>query len=129
MQLFETTGQKFLHYPGTKGQAKNIAKDGTVRDSQDPGRDGPGQPNSRTGDKPGQSRKICSKTGKDVLNQENDISGERKLFRDRETFFVPGQRDSGTRKLFLSWEKGTARQGNFLSPDKGTTGRLLETYL
>ena len=34
-----TPGQKFLHCPGTKGQAKNLAK----------GRDGPGQPKFGTG--------------------------------------------------------------------------------
>jgi len=66
VQLFETTGQKFLHCPGTKGQAKNIAK----------GRDRPGQPKfgtgqagtakipDQTGEKTGQSRKGRSKTGK-----------------------------------------------------------------
>ena len=31
-------------------------------------------------------------------------------------FFVPGQKDSGTRKLFLSLDKGTAGQGNFFVP-------------
>ena len=39
MKLFGTTGQKFHHCPGTKGQAKNLAK----------GRDGSGQPKSGTG--------------------------------------------------------------------------------
>ena len=39
MQIFGTKGQKFLHCPGTKGQAKNLAK----------GRDGLGQPKSETG--------------------------------------------------------------------------------
>ena len=34
-----TKGQKFLHCPGTKGQAKNLAK----------GQDGPGQPKVGTG--------------------------------------------------------------------------------
>ena len=34
VQLFGTKGQKFLHCPGTKGQAQNIAT----------GQDGPGQP-------------------------------------------------------------------------------------
>ena len=82
MQLFETTGQKFLHCPGTKGQAKNIAK----------GRDRPGQPKfgtgqagtakipDRTREKTGQSRKgrsktekLCSKTEKVVLKQEKDV--------------------------------------------------------
>ena len=41
-----TPGQKFLHCPGTKGQRdklKILPRDGTGRDSQNPGRDGPGQ--------------------------------------------------------------------------------------
>jgi hypothetical protein len=44
---------------------------------------------------------------------------------------VPGQRDSGTRKLFLSRDKGTAGQGNFFVPgqrDNGTS-RPLETLV
>ena len=44
---------------------------------------------------------------------------------------VPGQRDSGTRKLFLSRDKGTAGQGNFFVPgqrDNGTS-RPLETLI
>ena len=77
MQLFRTKGQKFLHCFGTKGKAQNLAK----------GRDGPRQPvkiQNRTrqdgtvpifdslflpvpGDKTGQSRKGCSKTGKDLI--------------------------------------------------------------
>ena len=87
-----TTGQKFLYCPGTKGQRdklKILPRDGTGRDSQNLGRDVPGQPKSGTGragtaknrdrmrDKTGQSRKGrsktekgCSKTEKDVLKQE-----------------------------------------------------------
>ena len=73
-----TTGQKFLHCPGTKGQRdklKILPRDGTVRDSQNPGRDGPGQPNSGTGHgtKRDRAEKGCSKTEKDVLKQENDV--------------------------------------------------------
>ena len=45
-------------------------------------------------------QKRTSKTAQDVLKKENDIPGQRKLFRDRETFFVPGQRDSRTGKIF-----------------------------
>ena len=85
MQLFGTTGRKFLHCPGTKGQwdkLKILPRDGTGWDSQNSGRDGPGQPKSGTGragtvkirdgtrDKTGQGRKGCSKTEKDVLKQE-----------------------------------------------------------
>ena len=47
-----TTGQKFLHCPGTKGQRdklKILPRDGTGRDSQNSGRDGPGQSKSGTG--------------------------------------------------------------------------------
>ena len=75
MKLFVTMGQKFHHCPGTKGQRdklKILPRDGTGRDSQNPGRDG-------TRDKTGQSRKGssttekgCSKTGKDVLKLKND---------------------------------------------------------
>ena len=69
MQVFGTKGQKFYHFPGTKGQwdkLKNLAK----------GWDGPGQPKSATGwartakiwdgtwYKTGQSRKGLSKTEK-----------------------------------------------------------------
>ena len=83
VQLFGTTGQKFLHCPGTKGQWDKL----TILP-----RDGPGQLKSGMGrartakirdgtrDKIGQSRKGCSKTGngcsktgKDVLKQENDV--------------------------------------------------------
>ena len=80
VQLFGTTGQKFLHCPGTKGQRdklKILPRDGTGRDSQNPGRAGTFKIRDRTRDKTGQSRKGCSKTGngcsktgKDVLKQE-----------------------------------------------------------
>ena len=45
-----TTGQKFLHYPGTKGQRDKpqlLPQDGPGQ--QNSGRDGPGQPKSGTG--------------------------------------------------------------------------------
>ena len=79
MQLLGTKGQKFLHCPGTKGQRDNLKilpRDGTGRDNQNSGWDGPGQPKFRTGqagtakiwdgtrDQMGQSRKGCSKIGK-----------------------------------------------------------------
>ena len=78
MQLFGTTGQKFLSLSrdkGTTGRAKNLTK----------GRDGPGQPKFGMGragtakirdgtrDKTGQSRKGRS-------NQENDVLKQKKLF-------------------------------------------------
>ena len=59
-----TTGQKFLYCPGTKGQRdklKILPRDGTGRDSQNLGRDGPGQPKSGTGRFKFQL-KPCSKT-------------------------------------------------------------------
>ena len=82
MQLFGTKGQKFHHCPGTKGQAKNLAK----------GRDGLGQPKFGTGwsgtakirdgtrDKTGQSRKGRSKTGKGCSKTEKDILKQEKKF-------------------------------------------------
>ena len=42
VQLFGTSGQKFIHCPGTKGQRdklKILPREGTGRDSQNPGRD------------------------------------------------------------------------------------------
>jgi hypothetical protein len=67
VQLFGTTGQKFLHCPGTKGQRdklKILPRDGTGRDSQNSGRDGTAKMQDGTRDKTGQSRKGRSKTGK-----------------------------------------------------------------
>ena len=78
MQLFGTTGQKFLHCPGTKGQRdklKILPRDGTGRDSQNSGRDGPGQPKSGTG-----HRTKRDKAEKDVLKQENDVLEQKMLF-------------------------------------------------
>ena len=65
MQLFRTTGQKFLPCPGTKGQAKNLTK----------GQDGPGQPKSGTGQ--GTKR---DRAEKDVLKQENDVLKQKRMF-------------------------------------------------
>ena len=79
MQLFGTKGQKFHHCPGTKGQQdklKILQRDGTGWNSQNPGRDGPGQPKSgMEQSRKGHSKtgKGCSKTEKDVLKQENDV--------------------------------------------------------
>ena len=89
MQLFGTKGQKFLHCPGTKGPAKNLAK----------GRDGPGQPvkildgmrdgtvrdfdrlsHSVPWDKMGQNRKGCSKTGKGCSKTEKDVLKQERMF-------------------------------------------------
>ena len=74
MQLFGTKGQKFHHCPGTKGQwdkLKILQRDGTGRDSQNPGRDA-GQ-NGTKQIRTFQNRKGRSKTGKDVLKKENDV--------------------------------------------------------
>ena len=140
MQLFGTTGQKFLHCPGTKGQRdklKILPRDGTVRDSQNPGRDGPGQPNSGTGHgtKRDRAEKGCSKTEKDVLKQENDVLKQEYDVLKQEMWsflknslinFVPGRPGTegfvpGHLLLPLSRDKGTPRQEFFFCP--GTKGQ------
>ena len=81
MQLFGTKGQKFLHCPGTKGQRdklKILPRDGTGRDSQNSGRDGPGQPKSGTGR--GTKRERAEK---DVLKQEIDNLKQKTMFYNR----------------------------------------------
>ena len=88
MQLFGTTGQKFLHCPGTKGKrdkVKILPRDRTGRDSQNSGRDGPGQPKSGT-----------------VRGTEEFVP---------EHLLLPLSRDTGTR-FFLSWDKGTKGNPN-----------------
>ena len=84
-----TTGQKFLHCPGTKGQRdklKILPRDRTGRDSQNSGRDGPGQPRSGTGRGTKRDRaekdvlkqeNYVLKQEKDVLKQEKDTGGPR----------------------------------------------------
>ena len=92
MQLFGTKGQKFHHCPGTKGQRdklKILPRDGTGRDSQNSGRDGPGQPKSGTGH--GTKR---DRAEKDVQKQE--IIEKKPIFST----------------LFLSFlSRGTSRDG------------------
>ena len=81
MQLFETKEQKFLHCPGTKGQRdklKILPRDGTGRDSQNPGRDGPGQPKTGTGR--GTKR---DRAEKDVLKQYKDVLKQKRMFKNR----------------------------------------------
>ena len=71
MQLFGTTGQKFLHCPGTKRQRdklKILPRDRTGWDSQNLGRDGLEQPKSGMG-----RRTKRDEAEKDVLKQENDV--------------------------------------------------------
>ena len=73
-----TTGQKFLPCPGTKGQwdkLKILPRDGTGRDSQNSGRDGPGQPKSGTGR--GTKR---DRAEKDVLKQKKDALKQKRMF-------------------------------------------------
>ena len=73
-----TTGQKFLYCPGTKGQRdklKILPRDGTGRDSQNLGRDGPGQPKSGTGR--GTKR---DRAEKDVLKQYKDVLKQKRMF-------------------------------------------------
>ena len=74
---FWTTGQKFLHCPGTKGQRdklKILPRDETGRDSQNSGWDEPGQPKSGT--RHGTKR---DRLKKDVLKQENDVLKQKTL--------------------------------------------------
>ena len=78
MQLFGTPGQRFLHCPGTKGQRgklKILPRDGTGPDSQNPGRDGPGQPKTGTGRRTKRDRaeKDVLKWEKDVIKQKKDV--------------------------------------------------------
>ena len=68
MQLFGTKGQKFHNCPGTKGQAKNLAK----------GQDGPGQPKSGKGH--GTKR---DRAEKDVLKQKKDVLNQVRTFQNR----------------------------------------------
>ena len=78
VKLFGTTGQKFHHCPGTKGQRdklKILPRDGTGRDSQNPGRDGPGQPKTGTGR--GTKR---DRAEKDVLKQKKDALKQKRTF-------------------------------------------------
>ena len=78
MQLFGTKGQKFFHCPGTKGQRDKLeilSREGTGRDSQNSGRDGPGQPKSGTGR--GTKR---DRAEKDILKRENDVLKQKKMF-------------------------------------------------
>ena len=75
-----TTGQKILHYPGTKGQQDNfkiLPREGTGRDSQNTGRDGPGQSKSVTGR--GTKR---DRAEKDVLKQKNYVLKQKKIYSD-----------------------------------------------
>ena len=77
MQLFGTKGQKFLHFPGTKGQReklKILPRDRTGQDSQNLGRDGPGQPKSGTGR--GTKR---DRAEKDVLKQKKDALKQKQM--------------------------------------------------
>ena len=98
MQLFRTKGQKFLHCPGTTGQAQNLAKgrngtrDGTGRDAgRDGTRDGTWDGTLDTGWDEGQDArwdKILTavpslktnsdRAEKDVLKQEKDVLKQEK---------------------------------------------------
>ena len=66
----------------TTRQAKNLARDGTGRDSQNSGRDRPGQPKSGTGHLTKRDR-----AEKDVLKQENDVLKQKMLFKNRKSMF------------------------------------------
>ena len=58
---------------GAMGQAKNLAKGRTSRDSQNSGRAGIAKKQDGTRDKMEQSRKGLSKTGKGHSKTENDV--------------------------------------------------------
>ena len=78
VQLFGTTGQKILCCHRTKGRRdklKILPRDGTGRDSQNLGRDGPGQPKSGTGR--GTKR---DRAEKDVLKQYKDVLKQKRMF-------------------------------------------------
>ena len=78
VQLFGTKGQKFFHCLGTKGQRdklKILHRDGTGRDSQNLGRDGPGQP--KTG--MGRGTKL-DRAEKDVLKPKKDALKQKRTF-------------------------------------------------
>ena len=78
VQISGTKRQKFLHCPGTKGQRDKLKispRDGTGRDSQNPGRYGPGQPQTGTGR--GTKR---DRAEKDVLKQKKDALKQKRTF-------------------------------------------------
>ena len=60
---------------GQRDKLKILPRNGTGRDSQNPGRDKPGQPKSRTGRGTKQGR-----AEKDVLKQEKDILKQKRMF-------------------------------------------------
>ena len=77
VKLFGTTGQKFHHCTGTKGQRdklKILPRDGTGWDSQNPGWDGPGQPKTGTG-----RRTKWDRAEKDVLKQKKDALKQKQM--------------------------------------------------
>ena len=78
-----TTGQKFLHCPGTKGQLDKL--------------------------------KILPRDGTGQCN----FSGQR----DRQNFFVPGQRDNRTEVPSLSRDKGTTGQAQNLATGRDGPGQ------
>ena len=78
MQLFGTKGQKFYHCPGTKRQAKNVAK-GQGRENHNPGWD-PGQNGTEQKRTLLKQEKDNSKTEKDVLKQEMMFKNRKMMF-------------------------------------------------
>ena len=75
---FWDKGTEVPSLSGTKGQRdklKILPRDGTGRDSQNSGRDGPGQPKSGTGC--GTKR---DRAKKDVLKWENDVLKQKMMF-------------------------------------------------
>ena len=79
-----TTGQKFLHCPGTKGQPDKLnilLRDGIhIKTGQS--RKGL----SKTEKGCSKTEKGHSKTGKDVLKQESDVLKQEKMFSNRKLY-------------------------------------------
>ena len=100
MQLFGTKGQKLLLCPGTKGRRDNLKilpRDGTGPDSQNSGRDGPGEPKTGTEHRTKQDRTEGFVPGHLLLPLSRD-----KGTPGQENFFVPGQMDDGKSRPGLS---------------------------
>ena len=73
MQLFGTKGQKFHHFPGTKGQRDKLKI--FERDRTGEPKSGTGQPKFRPGRGTKQDR-----AEKDVLKLENDVLKQKTVF-------------------------------------------------
>ena len=102
-----TKGQKFLHCPGTKGQQDKVKKNLW----EGPRRDFCVVPQEGTGwnfDILAQDGPGWDFDSPNVAGQPHGTEGKKEVCpRIFAATLVPGQTDSGTRKLFLSWDNGT----------------------